>query len=106
MCSEMHTGISDNRAMINDEKEAASSTRVQISTAQADIAVLTDTLKGYIEETAEKLFTMDTENKEQANKLAEFAETVVEQYRQVFEEYKKTDDAQSNINEQINKLGE
>ena len=85
-CAEMHQGIGDNRTMINTDRAAASTTRVEVSRIRRDVTDLNECMESNNSSIDERFTILETDSTNKSNTLAEFTKTLTDAYRTVFDE--------------------
>jgi hypothetical protein len=85
----MHQGIGENRSMINTDREAASTTRVDVSRIRRDVSELNGCMESNNTAIDERFIVLENDNSNKSTTLAEFTKTLTDAYRTVYEEQKK-----------------
>jgi hypothetical protein len=82
----MHQGISDNRDMINSDRLAASTTRVEVSELRRDVTELSKCMDSNNTAIDERFVIIETDSATKSSTLADFTKKVTEAYKTVYEE--------------------
>jgi hypothetical protein len=85
-CSEMHQGIGENRNMINADREAASTTRVEVSRLRRDVSEINECMEFNNSAINERFIVLEKDSATKTTTLAAFTKTLTEAYRTVYEE--------------------
>ena len=88
-CAEMHNGIGENRKFINTDREAASTTRLEVSRIRRDVTELSECMENNNPAIDERFTALEQENATKAKALAEFTKTITDAYQAVYAEQKK-----------------
>ena len=75
-CAEMHNGIGENRKFINTDREAASTTRVELSRLRKDVTELSECMEHNNPAIDERFIALEKENATKTTQLAEFTKTL------------------------------
>jgi hypothetical protein len=75
-CAEMHQGIGENRKLINTDREAASSTRLEVSTLRKEVTTISECMEFNNPAIDERFTTLEQENATKTTSLAEFTKTL------------------------------
>jgi hypothetical protein len=107
-CSELHKGISDNRTMIIADREAASTTRVEVSklktsanAVEEELAQLNSCIEFNHNLYDARFDHFEKTNNEETEQLEKFTKTLSDQYREVYTELKKADTKNTNTNHEL-----
>ena len=84
-CAEMHQGIGENRDMINADRKAASTTRVEVSGIRREVTELTECMDSNNTAIDERFIVLEQDSATKSSTLAEFTKNVTEAYRTVYE---------------------
>jgi hypothetical protein len=85
-CAEMHQGIGDNRNMINTDRAAASTTRVEVSRIQRDVTEINECMESNNSAIDERFIVLENDSVNKTTTLAAFTKTLTDAYRTVFDE--------------------
>jgi hypothetical protein len=85
----MHQGISDNRDMINSDRKAASTTRIEISGIRREVTELAECMDSNNTAIDERFVILETDSATKSSTLADFTKKVTEAYKTVYEEQQK-----------------
>ena len=83
-CSEMHQGIGENRSMINADREAASTTQVEVSRVRKDVSEIDKCMESNNTAIDERFIVLETDSVNKSKTLAEFTKTLTDAYRTVY----------------------
>jgi hypothetical protein len=85
-CAEMHNGIGENRKFINTDREAASTTRVEVSKLRKDVTELSECMEHNNPAIDERFTALEQENATKATALEQFTKTLTDAYQAVYKE--------------------